>query len=260
MSRAIRIWAPLAGAFLFCAAFATALAPWSPACAAEFETTVARVLDGDTLVLTDGVNVRLIGINTPELGKDSASDQPLARAAHERLAALVAGKRVRVITGPETHDRYGRLLANIAVGGEPVEEALLRDGLAWMVAIPPNVAHVERFAKAEAQARSRGLGVWREPQLQPVEAAALRTGGFHLVRGRIREVRRGRAYYYFELAPRMVIAIPHDAWREYFAGPFGRPETLTGRQLIARGWVNNKTRELRLRIAHPAMIEWAQPD
>jgi endonuclease YncB( thermonuclease family) len=242
-------WAPLAGAFLFFA--------WlTAAAAASFEAEVAQVLDGDSFLLSDGRQVRLIGINTPEYGKDGAPDQPLAREARARLAGLIERRRVRLTPGREPRDRHGRLLAHAEINGEQVEERLLREGLAWMVAIPPNIAHLERFTAAEQRARAQGLGVWSEPRLQPLEAAHLDRGGFHLVKGRIREVRRGKEYYYLELAPRRVIAIPRDDWREYFARAYSAPERLAGRQVIARGWVSERNGEFRLRVSHPAMLTW----
>lgn len=46
---------------------------------------VQRVVDGDTLRLSDGRSVRMIGLNTPELGKQGRSDEPFAVAARKRL-------------------------------------------------------------------------------------------------------------------------------------------------------------------------------
>src|SRR3569623_1784992 len=57
----------------------------------DAEVTVDRVYDGDTVRLNDGRHLRLIGLDTPELGRDGAADQPLAagaRAAGRGLWAL----------------------------------------------------------------------------------------------------------------------------------------------------------------------------
>ena len=75
--------------------------------------SVAKVVDGDTLRLVDGRSVRLIGINTPELGRDGRKAEPFAVAAQRRLRALVEASngRVGLVPGRESKDRYGRTLA-----------------------------------------------------------------------------------------------------------------------------------------------------
>ena len=61
---------------------------------------VAKVVDGDTLRLVDGRSVRLIGINTPELGRDGRKAEPFAVAAQRRLRALVEASNGRVGWSP----------------------------------------------------------------------------------------------------------------------------------------------------------------
>ena len=53
------------------------------------KATVRYAIDGDTVVLTDGRHVRLIGINAMELGHAGAADQPYATAARGALAKLL---------------------------------------------------------------------------------------------------------------------------------------------------------------------------
>jgi endonuclease YncB( thermonuclease family) len=253
--------APRVGAFLFV---------WVLVASAQ-AAQVERALDGDSLLLTDGRQVRLIGINAPELGhschagsrKDCVPtpDQPLARAAQRRLAQLTEGKRVRLETGREDRDRHGRTLAHVHVGEMNMEQVLLREGLAWLVAIPPNVAHIAGLQSAEAEARRARRGVWAEPAYTPIAAEQLRLAGtgFHLVAGTVRAVRPGKRNHYLELAPRMVLVIPHEHWKEYFARDANYaagPAVLAGKQLVARGWLSGRGDELRLRVGHPAMLTW----
>lgn len=243
--------APRVGAFFVLALLTL------PAGAAQVE----RAVDGDSLLLRGGRQVRLIGINAPEMGRDGAPDQPLARAAQRRLAALTEGKRVRLEPGREEQDRHGRLLAHVYVGDAGVEEILLREGLAWQVAIPPNVAHVKRLTAAETGARMSRRGVWAEQAYEPIPAERLtaRNTGFHFLSGRVREVRDGSRSFYLELAPRVVVVIPHEHWKNYFAREqgYGRgPHALAGRQVVARGWLTEREGELRLRVGHPVMLTW----
>lgn len=55
---------------------------------------VRFVPDGDTVVLEGGGTVRLVGIDSPEMGRDGAPDQHFAKAARNRLAELVDGKKI----------------------------------------------------------------------------------------------------------------------------------------------------------------------
>jgi len=140
--------APLVGAFLF-----VCWSAWAGA-SNPSEALVAKVSDGDSLVLADGRAVRLIGINAPELGKDGAPDEPLARAARAELERLVAGKRVRLALDEEHRDRYGRWLAHITLpDGAGVAERLLEQGLACVIAVSPNLLNLTRYLDIEASAR-----------------------------------------------------------------------------------------------------------
>jgi endonuclease YncB( thermonuclease family) len=88
--------------------------------------TVAEVIDGDTLDLSDGSRVRLIGIDAQESGSGVC-----ASAATNRLRALVAGRAVTVAPGARDDvDRYGRLLRYVDVGGTDVGLTLINEGLA----------------------------------------------------------------------------------------------------------------------------------
>src|SRR5262245_1576960 len=90
---------------------------------------VASVYDGDTLTLTDGRRVRLLQIDTPELG----SGECYSRAARTALVRLVpVGSRVTLEADPtlDTTDRYGRLLRYVRRSGVNVNLQLVREGAA----------------------------------------------------------------------------------------------------------------------------------
>jgi len=221
---------------------------------------VRHVIDGDSLVLADGRELRLIGVNAPEMGRDGAPEQPLARVARTLLASLVEGRPVTLIYEVERKDRYGRVLAHVlftdAAGTErSAEEVLLAHGLAWMIAIPPNVEWVNRLQAAEATARETGRGVWSEPTLaaHPAERLDDTMTGFQMVTGTIMRLNQSQHMLYFGLAPRMTVAVPRTDWMRYFQS-FGRPERLIGKSVLVRGWLTLNERGLRLRVAHPAML------
>ena len=124
-----------------------------------------RIIDGDTVELSDGRLVRYIGMDAPESrrrvdGEWKDDPEPFAKAATEANRALVAGRRVRLEYDAQRFDRYGRTLAYVYVEDRMVNEALLAQGYAELLTIPPNVRHVERFREAVAQARRKGRGLW----------------------------------------------------------------------------------------------------
>jgi len=72
--------------------------------------TIARVVDGDTVYLTNGAKIRLVQIDTPEVffGVECWGRQ----ASAETKKLLPPGTAVRLASEPATDrvDRYGRLL------------------------------------------------------------------------------------------------------------------------------------------------------
>jgi micrococcal nuclease len=226
------------------------------AAAAPTETVQVRhALDGDSLVLTDGRQVRLLGVNAPEM---SPVVQPLARAARTLTAQLTEGRRVMLTFETDRADHYGRLLAHVQLpDGRDLEEILLRRGLGWLVAIPPDVEWVARLARAEADARAAHRGVWSVVSYEPIDAEHLTAGdtGFHFVSGTIRSVHEGAHVFYFDLTPTVSILVPRDDWQRYFADA-GHPRDLRGRRIVARGWLTSHDNGLRLRVGHPAMLTW----
>jgi len=86
---------------------------------------VAAVVDGDTLDLANGEQVRLIGIDAPERGACGYAE------ATQALEALVLDKAVGLASGAvDDRDRYGRLLRYVDVDGVDAGFALVQAGLA----------------------------------------------------------------------------------------------------------------------------------
>jgi len=245
------------GAF---AGITTALLHGEPAQSAprhEYQT-VRYVIDGDSVVLVDRRQVRLIGINAPELGKDGKAAEPAALAARDFLVGLVAGKRVRVDYESEERDRHGRWLAHLETeDGRSVEQAMLEAGLAFAISIPPNIGQQDRLFRAEQVARRAQRGVWREPYFAPREADGLSStdGGFRFIRGRIARIGRSRTSIYLELAPHISIRVRHVDWLAHFPG---KPESWLGASIHARGWIAVHGSRLHMTIGHPRMIERQQ--
>ncbi|MEE8387252.1 MAG: thermonuclease family protein [Acidiferrobacterales bacterium] len=227
---------------------------WQVSAFAAETVRVRQVVDGDSLRLFDGRKVRLIGINTPELGGDGQANEPLAVQAREELKILIGRRPVTLKTGPDRYDHYGRLLAYIGLpNGKLAGELLLQKGLASMIAVPPNLAHLHRYRLAEAGAKQQRVGIWAHPYYQPVAASSLdhTMTGYRFVQGRIKRVGKSRKYVYFDLTPDFAIAIDRNHWH-YFGG---NPQQWRGKKIVVRGWISLWRDKLKMRVGHPAMIE-----
>ncbi|MDE2088499.1 MAG: thermonuclease family protein [Gammaproteobacteria bacterium] len=215
------------------------------------------VYDGDTVRLADGRKLRLIGIDTPELGRNGAPPQPYALRARERLHALLSaqGNRIGFRHDRTRYDRYQRTLAHVYLpDGTNAAAELLRQGLGTALVVPPNLWKLGCYQAAEQQARERRRGIWSLPQYQPVEAAELDPGtrGFRLVTGRVVRVSHRRGSLWLRLDGPVVLRVKHDDLH-YFRAV--RPARLTGRRVLARGWLHGYRGTLFLSVRHPAALQ-----
>jgi micrococcal nuclease len=121
---------------------------------------VAWVVDGDTIALADGRRVRLVQIDTPELGSGECYSRASARVLR---SLLPAGARVTLEADPRLDrvDRYGRLLRYVWAGGRNVNLELVRRGAAtvWLYD-GARGRHAGRLLAAARAARARKAGLW----------------------------------------------------------------------------------------------------
>jgi micrococcal nuclease len=145
-------------------------APATATLPAGVDVAVRRVVDGDTLEVTGGERVRLIGVDTPE---SVAPDRPVGcfgKEASRFTASLVPpGTQIRLVGDVEQRDRYGRLLAYVyrQADGLFVNAELLRQGYAQLLTIPPNIAHTDEFTAIAGRAREGAQGLWAVCTLLP---------------------------------------------------------------------------------------------
>jgi endonuclease YncB( thermonuclease family) len=244
------------GAFLF-GLPALAAAVECPAERIDEHARVEAVVDGDTLRLDDGRQVRLIGINTPEFGRDGAPDEPMAREAQHALRNFIerGGRRVALRHGSERHDRYGRLLAHPYLpDGRNLTRQLLERGHGLHITVPPNLHHLDCYRRAERHARAAGRGVWSGPRYRGTPAAELPAdaGGFAVVSGRIERIGKSERAFWLDLGG-LSLRLP-KADLPYFDGM--DPSTREGQRLRVRGWIYRVDDEARMNLRHPASVEW----
>ncbi|MDD5416997.1 MAG: thermonuclease family protein [Candidatus Aenigmarchaeota archaeon] len=123
-------------------------------CVKESDVYVSKVIDGDTIVLSNGEHVRLLGINAPE------KDEYYYNEATERLTELVAYKQVRLESDKTNRDTYGRLLRYVYVNDKMVNSKLLEEGCARLYIFESDKKYEKSFIYAENYAKNQNLGIW----------------------------------------------------------------------------------------------------
>ncbi|MDM7322436.1 MAG: thermonuclease family protein [Gammaproteobacteria bacterium] len=233
-------------------------APLCPSDRIDEQVHVVGLPDGDTLHLSDGRRVRLIGINTPEVAHDGRPAEPLAEEARARLKRLVhdAKGHLGLRLGEEPRDRYGRLLAHVFLpDGESVQARLLAEGLATRVAIPPNLWGQDCLAKVEDDARTAARGLWALPSYRtPIDARQLppNAQGYMLIQGRVERVGGSRHAQWINLEGGVALRVDHDLL-PWFKGL--DIQRLRGKRVEVRGWLTRPGgKEPRIRLTHPSML------
>ncbi|WP_081826514.1 thermonuclease family protein [Candidatus Phaeomarinobacter ectocarpi] len=213
---------------------------------------VIEVVDGDTIVLDDRSEVRMVGIQAPKLplGRRNFPEWPLAKEARDLAVDIASRRDVVLWSGGSDEDRHGRRLAHTYVrdgqGGTIwFQGEMLRRGLARVYTFPDNRACVADLLAQEAAAREEGLGMWGLDTYRIVNANELdrlnsREGSYELIEGRVREAKNinGRVYLNFGTNYRddfTVTISPRDM--KLFRDAGIDPTDYEGRIVRARGWV-----------------------
>lgn len=213
---------------------------------------VIEVVDGDTIVLDDRSEVRMVGIQAPKLplGRRNFPEWPLAKEARDLAVDIASRRDVVLWSGGSDEDRHGRRLAHTYVrdgqGGTIwFQGEMLRRGLARVYTFPDNRACVADLLAQEAAAREEGLGMWGLDTYRIVNANELdrlnsREGSYELIEGRVREAKliNGRVYLNFGTDYRedfTVTISPRDM--KLFRDAGVDPTGYEGRIVRARGWV-----------------------
>ncbi|WP_249123295.1 MULTISPECIES: thermonuclease family protein [unclassified Bradyrhizobium] len=214
---------------------------------------VDAVVDGRTLRLDDGREIRLAGIEIPP-GQDGSA-----------LAARVMGRSVSLLGPDDTPDRYGRQSAIVEADGAAtsVQADLLRQGLALFSGLVADRPCATELAAAEAEARKARRGTWNSDSAiknaeRPGDISTL-VGQFVVIEGKVLSVRQAGATIYVNFGRR---------WTESFAATISRrmiaaleasglaPKSLENRRVRVRGWVELRGGP-RIDVLQPGQVELA---
>ncbi|MDF1720309.1 MAG: thermonuclease family protein [Minwuia sp.] len=223
---------------------------------------VVTVVDGDTVILDTGVEVRMVGIQAPKLplGRQGFKPWPLADESRATLTALVRDRRFTPHFGGQRMDRHGRALAHLVSDkGVWLQGEMLRLGMARVYSFPDNTALLPEMLALEQIARVGRFGIWSQPfyAVRMVDETPALIGTFQLVEGRIMDAAnvRGTIYLNFGADWRedFTVMIDRKAVRRFTKAGLD-PASWTGKNIRARGWLRNRNGPM-IEASHPEQIE-----
>lgn len=229
---------------------------------------VVKVIDGETLALDGGSEVRLTGALAPRALDGAAPEAawPLEAQAKAELERLALGKSVELGMAGRRTDRYGRLLAQVFVrDGETriwLQGEMLRSGNARAYALPGSTECLGELIAAESLARERGIGLWAHAayQVRPAfRTWALRRfrSTYQIVEGRVLKVDNDRGQVFLNFGRNWrndFTAMVRWANRASFEQAKFDVKSLVRRRVRVRGWIEQRAGPM-VEIYHPAQIE-----
>jgi endonuclease YncB( thermonuclease family) len=227
--------------------------------APETGLVVSKVFDGDSIVLSDGREIRYIGIDAPETGGNRPAEYGGKEAAdlNERLAAE---KEIRLEFDVEAKDHYGRTLAYVYVGDTMINRELVAAGVAPAVSYPPNLRHVKELSAAMDEARRARRGLWADTGRWMVDAneAGDYIGESKTVVGRVLSTGVVRAGIFLnfgsDFKTDFTAFIPTQYLTLYFMTAVADPTlAYRGRVIEVTGTINERNGPT-IRVTHPDQI------
>ena len=128
---------------------------------------VSRVIDGDTVELSDGRKIRLLNMDTPETVKPNSPVMCFGKEASDYTKKNLTDKMIQIVPDKEPSDRYGRALRMVYLQGKDitkVEESfnaeLVRGGYARVKSYSPNKTFEKPLQAVETEAKTKKSGAW----------------------------------------------------------------------------------------------------
>ena len=228
-----------------------------PASGIDESAVVRSVTDGDTLRLSDGRKIRLIGINAPELAHDNRPSQALGQDAKSALTRLLAQtqKHINLQYGSQHQDKYQRTLAHVYLAdGRSVQAGLLESGMATAFTTPPNDNHSDCYQSVEKTAIQQRRGVWAldSYQLKRVNQLKSQDDGFRRVTGLVSNISRSADATWIMLGEKFKIRIARNDII-YFKQNW--LQQLPGQTIEIRGWLHADHHQFFMQLRHPDAIQ-----
>lgn len=213
---------------------------------------VTRVYDGDTIILEGRKQVRLLGVNTPEIESRHRSEEPGGVAAKKWLQNQLRDNQVYLEFDQVKRDKYKRLLAHVFLpNGKHVNLALMESGLATISIIPPNGRYSDKLIQAQQYAEKQKLGIWSMPEYQPrpIAEIANHTKGWQRFTGTPVAIKKSRKFTRLLFNDKVDIRVANSNLKLF-------PElaNYVGKPLEIRGWVARNKDHYTMLIQHPSAL------
>ncbi|WP_394203832.1 thermonuclease family protein [Shewanella waksmanii] len=182
--------------------------------------TLDYVVDGDTLVLSDGRSVRLIGVDSPEIDREYPElSEPYANRARSFMQSLVKqGQTLQLAFDRKKLDPYGRTLAYVYTQeGQHLQEALLKQGFA-KARVYQNDYFWQCLNGVEAHARDAQWGLWSHPSYQAKQVSQLNRDDrnqWREITGTVTGFERKGQHLWLIIDEKFYVGIPREDFRKF---------------------------------------------
>ncbi len=214
---------------------------------------VSKVYDGDTVILKNGRHIRLLGINTPEIeSRQQVAEAGGIEAKQWLQSQLKNGNRVYIELDQEKQDKYKRQLAHLFLtDGQHLNLALVKNGLAIVSIIPPNLRYTDELVQAQQQAERQQLGIWSMKQYRPhpISQIADHTKGWQRFTGTPKALTKTKKYTRLIFNDKTDIRIANTHLHL-----FPDLQTYLNQPLEVRGWVSRSKDRYSILVQHPSVL------
>jgi len=121
-------------------------------CKLPAEVLVTKVIDGDTIIVEGGKEIRLLGIDADEKG------YPCYESAKKFLEKLILNKKVALEKDKQNVDQYGRCLRYLFLEGKNINLELVKEGEAVCRFLAPNFKYEKECQLLEKEAIEKKVG------------------------------------------------------------------------------------------------------
>jgi endonuclease YncB( thermonuclease family) len=229
--------------------------------AGEERAEVSGVGERGEILLADGRQARLSGLDVPDPGRGDPQNAAKAKAW---LAARLFGRAVSMQRLSPKPDRWGRWLVDLFAADSSAPNSLALGLLgAGLARVRPEIEAKNCLAErraAEQRARTNGLGLWTDPYYGVVQASDLdnlrqRDGQFAIVEGVVLRVGEGRSRTWLDFGRRGGFsAVVATRQAKAFEREGVAISALAGVRIRVRGAMDNRF-GLRMAISDAGQIE-----
>lgn len=214
---------------------------------------VKSVHDGDTLRLTDGRKIRLIGIDTPELARNNQPAQPYADQARQVLTEIIkrSQQKIQLLYGIDRKDKYQRTLAHLYMpDGQNIQALMIQQGLATAFTTPPNDRFSSCYRQQEQVAIEQKTGIWSlaDYQLKNTNELTQNSRGFRRLQGQVIQTHQSNKAFWITLDNNVRIRIRQQDLTYFDVTGLHQ---LKNKTIGIRGWLHPKKNGFFMNLRHP---------